>query len=345
MHNNSNLGHASVAAVNQYLQLATVQGINFESLLNQLKIPSALLSDNSKQLSGVVFQELIKHLVNLSDDALFGLHTAQFVQPSSYNVLGYISMNCETLGEAMSKIPAFEKLVGDMGTTSFDDKGEHFKISWHCLYPDKLVRIHMIDNCLASWLNFAHYLSERTTAPAKVFFTRKKPSFAEQQEYETLFNCQVLFNQTSDSIFFRKSLLSFPLNRGNKQLLSTLESHAIEQLDNLNKKQTTVSQAKIFISQNLQSGNYHQQNVADALNIGSKTLQRRLKAESTTFQVVLDEARLKQAILLLESRALNLSEISHQLGFKETRSFYRWFAKLMKQTPGEYRKTLEKVKI
>jgi AraC-like DNA-binding protein len=340
--NNINLGQVSIAAVNQYLQLAKAQQIEFSGILNELKIPTTLLSDNSKQLSGSVFQQLIKRLVALSNDQLFGLHTAQFVQPSSYSVLGYISMNCETLGEAMSKIPAFEKLVGDMGTTSFDERAEHYKISWHCLYPDKLVRRHMIDNCLASWLNFAHYLAEKKTAPAKIHFTRKKPTSKEQQEYEALFNCQVLFNQSSDSIYFRKSLLNYPLNRGNKKLLTTLEKHAIEQLDNLNNEKTIVSQASLLISQNLQSGNYHQQDIADALNIGTKTLQRRLKAESSNFQIVLDKTRLNQASLLLESRALNLSEISQQLGFQETSSFYRWFSKLMKQTPGQYRKTLEK---
>ena len=339
--NKQNLGLVSIAAVNQYLQLAKAQQINFAKILVELGIHENLLSDNSQQLSGTVFQQLIKRLVSLSNDQLFGLHTAQFVQPSSYSVLGYISMNCETLGEAMSKIPAFEKLVGDMGTTSFSDKGEHFKIRWHCAYPDKLVRRHMVDNCLASWLNFAHYLSEKKTAPAKIHFSCKEPKATEKREYEDLFKCPVLFSQSSDSIYFRKSLLDYPLNRGNKLLLSTLESHAQQQLDDLNKVETISSQVSMIISKNLQTANYQQRAVADILNIGAKTLQRKLAAEATSFQVILDNVRLNKAQQLLASRALNLNDISYQLGFKEPRSFYRWFAKLKHQTPGEFRKNLE----
>ena len=232
---NPHLGQVSVAAVNQYLQLALEQDIDFEGLLIQLKISKEKLSDNSQQLSGVKFQQLIGELIALSKDQLFGLHTAQFVQPATYSVLGYISMNCETLGEAISKIPSFEKLVGDMGTTTHSQTGEHFKISWHCLFPDLLVRRHMIDNCLASWLNFAHYLADKKTPPVKVCFTRKRPSLKQQKEYETIFNCPVLFNQSSDSIYFRKSLLDYPLKRGNKELLNTLETHANKQLEYLSK--------------------------------------------------------------------------------------------------------------
>ena len=90
---------------------------------------------------------------------LFGLHTAKYVQPGSYSVLGYILMNCENLGQAITKIQPFEKLVGDMGTTTFAQLGEQVKISWHCQFTDPKVKRHMVDNCLTSWLTFARYLS------------------------------------------------------------------------------------------------------------------------------------------------------------------------------------------
>ena len=44
------------------------------------------------------------HLIEVSGDPLFGLHSARFVQPGSWSVLGYIAINCATLGEAMGRI-------------------------------------------------------------------------------------------------------------------------------------------------------------------------------------------------------------------------------------------------
>ena len=333
------LGFASVAAVNQYLQLAKSQEIDFDGLLAKLKIPATLLSDNSKQLAGIKFQQLISGLIELSSDDLFGFHTAQFVQPATYSVLGYISINCETLGEAISKIPSFEKLVGDMGITSFSSNQEHFKISWQCLFTEPLVRRHMIDNCLASWLNFAHYLADKQTPPVKVCFTRKRPSIKQQREYETLFNCSVLFKQKSDSIYFRKSLLDYPLKRANKELLNTLESHANKQLEERCKDKNIIEKTKEIILKGLKSSEFRQQHVAKKLGMTTKTLQRKLKIESSSFQVMLDQTRLDHAIGLLGSYGLKLSDISEQLGFQEPRSFYRWFSKQTGETPGKFRST------
>lgn len=342
---NNDLGEVSMSVVNQYLQLATLQQIATNPLLDSLNISHSNLHDNSQYISGVQFQQLLSGLITISNDPLFGLHTAEFVQPSSYSILGFISMNCETLGEAVSKIPSFEKLVGDMGITSFDQEGDSFKITWKCLYPNKLVSRHMIDNCLASWLNFAHYLSNRKTAPVKVHFCRKAPINLEQQEYQKLFNCPVLFNRKSNSIFFEKRLLAYPLNHGNKKLLSSLENLANEQLDALNKPMTFIEQIEKLIKENLESGLYHQQEIALIMGISAKTLQRKFTAQNLQFQTLLDKVRLNEAMHLLQYSPYKLYEISLCLGFKETRSFHRWFLKLMKKTPGQFRQeTIQYVK-
>ncbi len=335
--NISPLGQVSIPALNQYLQLAVERNINIENLLSQQGIKLELLNDNEQKISGEVFQQLLARLINLADDELFGLHTAKFVEANSYSVLGYISMNCQTLGEAISKIPAFEKLVGDMGTTSFEQEGDCFKISWSCLYQDPLVSRHMIDNCLASWLNFAHYLANKKTAPIKVYFKRNTPAIKQQLEYQKLFDCPVLFKQKTNSIFFEKRLLNYPLKRGNKQLLTTLESHANQQLKSLNSFQDIIVYTEELIRQNLTTGLYHQQNIAEFMGISSKTLQRKLRAQTTQFQVLLDKIRLELAINKLKYSGLKQAQISHQLGFNEPRSFYRWFRKTTGLTPSQYR--------
>ncbi len=342
-HSTPDLGQASIPAVNQYLQLAETLNLPVEAILLNLNLSPEQLSDNSGHITGLKFQQLISELLRLSQDPLFGLHTAQFVQPGSYSVLGYISMNCETLGEAISKIQPFEKLVGDMGTSTFEKYGDDFKISWRCGFSDPLVRRHMVDNCLASWLTFARYLCDQPSNPSnpsKVWLTRQTPDRLEQQEYQKLFACPVLFNQASDSILFSEAMLALPLNKGNKQLLSTLEAHAKELIDNLSQEQDVVSQVEYLIKLNLETGHFTQQAIAKLIGIGSKTLQRRLTAENTGFQSVLDRVRLRQVNQLLLNTALNLTQIGIKLGFEEPRSFYRWFKKLTGQTPGEYRKSL-----
>ncbi|WP_286262722.1 AraC family transcriptional regulator [Thalassotalea atypica] len=334
------LGQASVPAVSQYLQLATEQGIDIKKILDEIKLDETLLLDNNNHVTGLQFQQLISALISQSNDELFGLHTAKYVQPGSYSVLGYISMNCESLGQAITKIQPFEKLVGDMGTTSFETLGEQVKISWHCQFTEPQVKRHMIDNCLASWLTFARYLVSQDSNPSALRLMRKRPSLSQQNEYQALFNCPIEYGQDENAIIFDKTLLSLPLNKGDQQLLSTLEDHAQSLILNLNRETSFPEQLSAMIEQSLKMGQFHQQDIANSLGISTKTLQRRLAAQGLNFQSILDETRLKVVKQYLANQVLPLNHVSDALGFKEPRSFYRWFNKLTQMTPGEYRKTL-----
>lgn len=325
-------------AVQQYLQLAVKQNIVIDDILQGLKLPPDLLNDNAETIAGESFQLLISALIKRSNDELFGLHTGSFVQPSSYSVLGFIAMNCQTLGEAITKIQPFEKIVGDMGTTTLAQQGEYFSIGWSCVFTDLLVKRHMIDNCLASWLTFARYLTDDTSSPVQVLLTRKQPSLEQCAEYQALFKCSVVFSQNENAIVFHKNLLAMPLNKGNESLLSTLELHANQQMLQLNVEETIVTSTKRFIEKNLQQGNVSQQEIAQCLEISSKTLQRRLKSEKTTFKSIVDEVRMHNAKQLLLGSTFTLGKISDQLGFSEQRSFFRWFQKSENTTPGQYRR-------
>ena len=115
-----NSGLASVPAVTQYLRSAEACGVNYSSLLSQVGIDAETLKDNTKHVSNQSMEDLLALLIDASDDPCFGLHSAQFVEPASYSVLGYISMNCSTLRMIQAKIPIYEKIVGDMGVTSIE---------------------------------------------------------------------------------------------------------------------------------------------------------------------------------------------------------------------------------
>ena len=337
-HQNDTLGQASVPAVNQYLQLAIEKHLDIDAICAEVALDKSLLSDNSQHISGLQFQQLIQSLISHSQDELFGLHTAKFVQPGSYSVLGYILMNCENLGQAIEKIQPFEKLVGDMGRTTIDNIDDKVKVSWHCRFTDPVVKRHMIDNCLASWLTFARYLVDNKSNPSTILLTREQPDLSQQTQYQAMFKCPIHYNQTENAIVFPISFLAVPLNKGDQRILPTLESHASELISNLQTTHSFDVQVSEAIKKNLIAGEFRQQHIAEIFQISTKTLQRRLRAENKSFQVVLDSTRLTIAKQLLTNSTENLNKISHQLGFNEPRSFYRWFNKLTSLTPGDYRR-------
>ena len=67
-----------------------------------------------------------------------------------------------------------------------------------------------------------------------------------------------------------------------------------------------------------------------------RTLQRRLGAEGTTFDVLLDGVRSSRALALIDTGAA-LSEVAFALGYSEPSAFHRAFRRWTSTTPRKWR--------
>ncbi len=74
-----------------------------------------------------------------------------------------------------------------------------------------------------------------------------------------------------------------------------------------------------------------------ALRLSRRTLQRRLKAEKTSFQKVLNEVRAELAVKYLEDARLKSLEIAMLLGYSSLSSFTTAFKSWYDMPPAAYR--------
>ncbi|MGI9616678.1 MAG: helix-turn-helix domain-containing protein [Acidimicrobiales bacterium] len=77
--------------------------------------------------------------------------------------------------------------------------------------------------------------------------------------------------------------------------------------------------------------------VASQLAVSKRTLHRRLQAEGTTFQSVLNSTRESPARHYLSRPSISAAEISFLLGYEEPSSFYRAFHNWTGETPERVR--------
>jgi AraC-like DNA-binding protein len=74
-----------------------------------------------------------------------------------------------------------------------------------------------------------------------------------------------------------------------------------------------------------------------ALRLSRRTLQRRLKAEKTSFQKVLTEVRAELAVRYLRDERLKALEVAMLLGYNNISSFTTAFKSWYDMPPAEYR--------
>ena len=108
-------------------------------------------------------------------------------------------------------------------------------------------------------------------------------------------------------------------------------------LKSLNNKDNIVEQLKERLADMLARGEANADYACRAMKLSRRTLQRRLKAERTSFQKVLQEVRAELAVRYLSDRRLKALEVAMLLGYNNFSSFTTAFKSWYNMPPAEYR--------
>ncbi|OCB56610.1 AraC family transcriptional regulator [Mycobacterium vulneris] len=160
------------------------------------------------------------------------------------------------------------------------------------------------------------------------------PPVTAESAYREFFSCPPQFTESIGGFTLRASDLQRPMNHD-----PLAHRVALAYLSDTHGRRTPdiADTVGSIVRQLLPSGELSAEQVARQFDIGSKTLQRRLAAEGTSYAELVDGTRRELAHRLLTGTDLPVAQVSRQLGYAEhsvfTRACRRWFG----VTPTEYR--------
>ena len=115
----------------------------------------------------------------------------------------------------------------------------------------------------------------------------------------------------------------------------------IEQADkylrSLYVQDNVAAQLKRLLAELLAAGEANADAACRRLKLSRRTLQRRLRAEKTSFQKVLNEVRAVLAVAYLRDKRLKALEVAMLLGYSSISSFTTAFKSWYDMPPAEYR--------
>jgi AraC-like DNA-binding protein len=168
----------------------------------------------------------------------------------------------------------------------------------------------------------------------RVDFPFTQPPFA--ADYQVLYPGPVFFNQAQAALQLDAELLQLPVRRSkhdlNEFLLRAPEDWVFVGLheERLGQRMRAYLAERLPLPATAESA-------AEALQVSTRTLHRRLADEGTSFQRVKDEFRRDMAVQMLTKSQAPINSISAQLGFDSTASFHRAFRGWTGDTPGAFR--------
>jgi AraC-like DNA-binding protein len=189
----------------------------------------------------------------------------------------------------------------------------------------------MYDGVLATSANVMRELCGPGWVPSDVFLPHARP--ANVAPYRQLFRVQPTFNAEICALRFAASWLDRPIEGADPVRRSNALQRATES-DSEPLTHQVFRALRVVLLHGKASGD----DVAGTLSMHRRTLNRRLKAQGTTYQQVLDQVRLDVARQLLADSDISLDDLAATLGYAGVSPFMRTCRRWTGTTPGRWRR-------
>jgi AraC-like DNA-binding protein len=324
----------SIHWVKAILSAAQSLGIEAQEVLRDVQISLDLDQNQPAYLTLDQTQEIWAAAESLSGHPFFGLLMGQRVRPSYFHAAAYVAMTSENLMKAYESFMHYMPLISEGAVMNMAYEGDKV---WIYFYPQPDTRAfsrHQHESFIALILAFSRWLiGDETVKATSVCFTHE--AGPDLTEYQTYFGLIPKFNQKHTGIQFSKDLLKRTLLESDAGLHALHRAHADQLLAAHINTSWEAKVIQVIVSQG--QFNLGREQVAEQLNVSTRTLQRRLQEEGTSFLDVMDAQRKQKAHELICKTHKSLKEVAADLGFSESSTFYRACHRWFDQTPNAMR--------
>ncbi len=257
----------------------------------------------------------------VSTDAAIGLRLGTENRTQRFHPVGLAALSSETFGAAIDQMARYKQLTcPEEIRQEIDDK--EWSIQFHWLLADEIEPPVLIECAFAWVLSIARHGTGARISPLRVELMQPR---SHVKTIERHFGCSVVCGAPRNALVFRASDAQRPFVTRNAELLAMLAPQFEEELKQENSDENFVERVRVVIQQKLTGQRPTIEDIAGALHISSRTLQRRLQDEGFSFQRVLEDARHQLARHYLNNSSLELNEAAYLLGYEDGNSFVRAF--------------------
>ena len=303
------------------LQRLEELGVRAPAVLRRAGLPQAFIHQARALLNTEELFALWRAVGEVSTDPSIGLLLGTETKTERFHPIGLAALSSENFGSAIDQMARYKQLTCPEEILQ-EKNDEEWSLQFRWLLADEVEPPVLIECCFAWVLSTARVGTGTRISPVRVEFVQPR---AHVKTIERHFGCPVVCGTPRNAIIFRATDANRPFVTRNAELLGILAPQFDEELKEENGDENFIERARIAIQQRLTGRRPTIEDIADALHISSRTLQRRLQDDGASFQRVLEEARHQLARHYLNNSVLELNEAAYLLGYEDGNSFVRAF--------------------
>lgn len=157
-------------------------------------------------------------------------------------------------------------------------------------------------------------------------------------DYEHKLKTKIRANSVGNKLWVDEKLLNNDLKNSMPQLHEQAADLLQSRLESISTPESLARQIYHLMHEDAKYRNAHIDVFAELKNVTTRTIQRQLHKEETSFREITDKVKLSLACQWLRQPEPSIDAIGEELGFSDRRSFTRSFSRWMQQSPSAYRK-------
>lgn len=327
----------AAAFLRALLDRASVAGVDAASTLDAIGVTRATLVDVNGWVPVDAIARAWMLVSERAADPDFGLHAAETLPMGVYGVLEFATMSSPDIGETLQRVARYYRLMGAMSELGLEVGPGGGRVTLRPVVSIEPARLrHYHEYTFAFLVTRGRMLGGERVAPSEVRFMHPEPATG-TREHARIFRAPVRFARPMNELLVPREVMEIPLRAADPAASAILARTGETMLaadagDALEHVRRATSAA-------LDGGDARLEVVARRMGVGTRTLQRRLRARGTTYARLLDEVRRETAQRWVEQGTMSLGEIAFGLGFSEPSAFHRAFKRWTGRTPRAYQGT------
>lgn len=301
------------------VRLLELRGEPVEPLLAATGIARATLETEGARVNYEAADRLVEMAAAKIGAAEFGLELALTRIDESYGAPGLLLLTAPTFRRGLERAFAFQRLWGDGERFRLNAAAGDAVVSFRHPGSSRLARAVLAECALVEVLEGVRALVDRDASP-RVVELEHEP-LGDFSELAAHFGVEPRFAAPENRITLPAGLVDRPLH-GLRDLLShAFERQAARALSLLPQRDSIADRVRPLVAG--EAGVVRTLgDVAGALHMSPRTLQRRLRSEATSFDALLDDAR-RALAQKLTAQGLSNQEVSFRLGFQDASALVR----------------------
>ncbi|HEV2349219.1 MAG TPA: AraC family transcriptional regulator [Terriglobia bacterium] len=296
-------------------------GVRASAVLRRAGLPQGFIDQPRVLLTTEELFALWRAVGEVSTNPAIGILLGTETKTERFTPVSLAALSAENFGSAVEHMARYKRLTCPEEILQEKDD-EEWCIQFRWLLADKVEPPVLIECAFAWVLSIARHGTGTRLSPLRVEFLQPRPH---AKTIERHFGCPVVCGGSRNAIVFRAADARKPFVTRNAELLAMLAPQFDEELKQENEDENFAERVRGTIQQKLTGRRPTIEDIADALHVSCRTLQRRLQDSGSSFQRVLEEARHHLARYYLNNSVLELNEAAYLLGYEDANSFVRAF--------------------